>query len=59
VLGSFRLIVKKSHLHDYFNFTGNIIETVGQSLVYSARHKLNVNWLRYLWTVIVTAAVYL
>jgi len=37
VSGSFRLAARISHLHEKFNFTEFMLETVGQSLRHSCR----------------------
>jgi hypothetical protein len=39
-MGSFRLAAIPSHLHEVFNFTGSILETVEQSLRHSCRSEL-------------------
>ena len=40
VPGSFRLAARISHLHENFNFTKFMLETVGQSLRHSCRTQI-------------------
>jgi len=40
VPGTFRPVLTNLHLHKYFNFTGIILETVGESLHHSCRSEL-------------------
>ena len=56
--GSFCPAAGRRHLHRHCNFTGSLVETVLQSLRHSCRSELTRQELRYLRTVIVTAAVY-
>ena len=57
-MGSFRPGAGNQHLHWYFNFTGCIVETALKSLGLSCGSELTRQGIRYLRTVIVTAAVY-
>jgi len=41
MLGTFRPTKNKSHLHDYFNLTEIMFETVGKSLRHSCRTAIN------------------
>ncbi|KMS93407.1 hypothetical protein BVRB_031790 [Beta vulgaris subsp. vulgaris] len=56
--GSFRLAAGMSHLHDNYNFTESLVETVSSRYAIHAGRNLPDKELRYLRTVIVTAAVY-
>src|SRR5262245_51360268 len=57
-MGSFRLTAGTPHLHGEFNFTEPMLETAGKSLRHSCRSELTRQGIRYLRTVIVTAAVH-
>ena len=57
-MGSFRLATRTSHLHEDFNFTEIIAETVRTSLRHSRGRQLTDKGLCYLRAVRVTAAVY-
>ena len=57
-MGSFRLVTGNRHLHRYYNFAGRVVETVPRSLHHSCGSELTRQGIRYLRTVIVTAAVY-
>jgi len=39
-MGSFRLVAGNSHLHEYYNFTGRVVETVPKSLRHSCGSEL-------------------
>ena len=57
-MGSFRLAAGRLHLHKHFNFAESQEETVWPSLRHSCGSELTRQGIRYLRTVIVTAAVY-
>ena len=57
-MGSFRLVAGNSHLHEYYNFAGRVVETVPKSYAIRAGRNLPDKEFRYLRTVIVTAAVH-
>jgi len=57
-MGSFRLSIGTSHLHEEFKFTEITAETVEKSLRHSTGRQLFDKGFCYLRTVRVTAAVY-
>ncbi len=57
-MGSFRPVAGTRHLHQDYNFTESIVETVPNRYAFRAGRNLPDKEFRYLRTVIVTAAVY-